>query len=89
MNRKKKSQLKSNCCNSIVRTEGGGDFGKQFEGTFYYVCNKCRRACDVHLDDRKTWEINPKTRIVPNKKKKNEKLFTDKELKKFREEEDY
>lgn len=89
MTKKKKSQLKSNCCNSPIRTEGGEDFGKHFEGTFYRVCDKCKQPCDVHLDERKVWIINPSTRIVPNKKKKNEKLFTDKELRNFRIEEDF
>lgn len=89
MSKKNKSTLKSNCCNSNIRIEGGEDFGKQFGGTYYYVCNECNQACDVHADERKTWEINPKTRVVPNKKKKNDKLFTNKELKKFRDEEDF
>jgi len=37
------------------------------------------------VKQRKTWAINPKTRVVPNKKK----LFTEKELSKIRLEEDF
>jgi len=87
MSKKNKTTLKSNCCNAPIRTEGDKDFKNSFEGTFYYVCSKCKQPCDVHLDERKIWLINPKTKVVPNKKK--DRKFTDKELKKFKEEEDF
>ena len=80
---KKKKPLKSRCCNAPVRVEGMDDFDKQC--TMYHVCTKCNNACDVIIKERKTWKINPKSRIVPNKKK----LFTDKELRKLRQEEDF
>jgi hypothetical protein len=83
----KKKPLKSKCCNADVRIEGMDDFDQTC--TMYHECTKCGNPCDVIIKVRKLWAINPKTRIVPNKKKKNDKLFTDKELKKFREEEDF
>jgi len=79
----KKKSFKSKCCNADVRVEGMDDFDKQC--TMYHVCTKCNNPCDVIIKTRRIWAINPKTRIVPNKKR----LFTDKELRKLRSEEDF
>jgi hypothetical protein len=89
MSKKNKSTLKSNCCNAIVKIEEGTDFGKgkDYEGTYYYSCTECKQPCDVHADERKVWTINPKTRVVPNKKK--DRKFTDAECRKFRDEGDF
>lgn len=32
---------KTKCCGYTALVEGSG------EGTYYYVCRKCRKACDV------------------------------------------
>jgi len=41
------------------------------------------------LKIRKVWTINPKTRVAPDKRKRIRKLFTDKELREFRKNEDF
>lgn len=81
-----KSQFKSKCCHETVKVLCSPD---KIGYTMCYICSGCQEACDVFIPERRTWEINPKTRVVPNKKNKNDKMFTDKELKKFSEEEDY
>lgn len=83
---KKKSNYKSICCNADVRIEGMNDFYKQC--TMYHVCTYCNRPCDITIKIRKTWEINPSTRIVPNKKKKSSTKLTAKELKEIHRNED-
>jgi hypothetical protein len=64
---KKKSNLKSICCNKEVRVEGMNDFNKQC--TMYHVCTYCNKPCDVTVKVRKIWTINPSTKVIPNKKK--------------------
>lgn len=79
---KKKTNLKSNCCNAKIKVGGIGDFeGDKIACTIYYVCTKCQEACDVHIQERKTWAINPKTRIVPNKKKDQQSKQAEQDIK--------
>lgn len=85
--KKNKSHLKSNCCNADVKIGGIPDFERIC--TQYYICVKCNEACDVHSNERKQWTRNPKTQIVPDKRDKNKKLFTDKELKQIHLGEDF
>jgi len=67
--------IKSKCCGAKVRYS---DFSPDFIGdkpetqrigTCYYICTKCNQACDIIIPIRKTFKINPKTRVQPNKKK--------------------
>jgi hypothetical protein len=57
---KSKTASRSKCCNAKVKVVGNV--------TMYHVCTKCHQPCDTFYVERKTWEINPKTRVVPNKK---------------------
>ena len=54
--------LRSICCNAKVQVVGNIDI--------YHLCTRCHQKCDVFHVERKIWEINPRTRIVPNKKHK-------------------
>jgi len=88
--KRNKSQLRSNCCNAETTIGGIEDFeGDKSACTQYHACIKCKNPCDVHVLERKMWNRNPKTQIIPNKKEKNKRLFTDKELKNFRMNEDF
>lgn len=79
--KKHKSQLRSNCCNANVKVGGMEDFeGDKKACTMYHVCTKCNNACDVHANPRKVWTINPETRIVPNKRKDQQKKLAEKEI---------
>jgi glucan biosynthesis protein len=44
---------------------------------------------EVNKKIRKSWSINPKTKIVPNKKKKYNRAFTKIELQKILKKEDF
>jgi hypothetical protein len=81
------NNLKSICCNANVRIEGMDDFDKQ--GTMYHVCTTCNQPCDVIFKIRKGWEINPVTRIIPNKKKIKSTKLTAKEIKEIKKQEDF
>lgn len=87
----KKNKIKSNCCNAKVKysnilSDFIGDKNPQI-GTVHYICTKCGKACDVHINIRKTWKINPTTQIIPNKKKSTK--LTSKELKEIHETQDF
>lgn len=42
---------KSKCCNASVSIRGIGDFSnKDKVNTYYFICNKCKEACDVIQD---------------------------------------
>lgn len=56
---------RSICCNAKVKVHG--------KDTLYYECRKCHQQCAVFFVERKAWEINPRTRVVPSKKKKQKK----------------
>jgi hypothetical protein len=82
---KSKSNLKSNCCNAGIKTAMSPDFfgdipDQMHVGTCHYECTKCGKTCDVHTNTRKIWAINPKTRIVPNKKKNQKEKLSKQEI---------
>ncbi len=81
MSKKNKNNLKSNCCNAKIKIVG--------KITMYYVCLKCKKPCDVHVNKRKVWIRNPKTQIVPNKNKQKSTKLTSNELKEIHKNEDF
>lgn len=86
----KLSTPKSKCCYAEIKIGGLGDFhGEDRPCTIYYMCTKCGKACDVIIMPRRTWKRNPKTQIVPNKKKKKSTKLTPKELKEIHRNEDF
>lgn len=78
MSSKKKTKLKSTCCDAPVKINDAGLF-----------CTKCHNPCDYTVKVRKTWEINPKTRIAPNKKQKNLDKLSKEEIERYRKSEDF
>ena len=86
---KKKNNYKSKCCGAKVRVHSEPDDIDKLGCTMYHVCTECNQPCDVISKERRVWTINPKTQVVPDKREKKKKLFTDKELKRFHQEEDF
>jgi hypothetical protein len=76
---KKKSNLKSICCGAKVRIEGMDDFDKQC--TMYHICTKCNQACDVLINIRKKWNINPVTQVKGDEREKKRQKEIKKEIK--------
>lgn len=74
MSKNKSSNLRSVCCKAKVTP-----------GNNIWICTKCKNECTMMLNTRKTWAINPKTRIVPNKKR----ALSDKEIKEILRNEDF
>lgn len=69
----KYNKFKSNCCNAEIKINAPlRDFPgeKNILGTFYYICKKCNQACDIHIKERKSWNRNPKTQIIKDKREK-------------------
>jgi hypothetical protein len=79
---KKKSNLKSNCCNTEIIIGGISDFEKNYKETCtqYYICTKCKQACDIHINERKIWTRNPKTQIIGDKRAKIKEKEINKEI---------
>jgi hypothetical protein len=42
----KKTKYKSKCCNASV-TVCGGNSERLDDCTFHFVCDKCKKACDI------------------------------------------
>ena len=85
---KKVNNLRSLCCNAPAKVEGAPDFvgdnpKNMRECTCWYACTKCHQSCDVYSNARKTWTINPKTQIVPNKREKIRNKEINKEIKEY------
>jgi hypothetical protein len=84
--KKTKNNLKSTCCNAIVKIDMAPDFigdnPKTMKiGTCCYICTKCKQACDVYLKERKSWTRNPKTQIQKDKREKIKEKLTKEEIK--------
>lgn len=88
---KKKSKYKSTCCNASIRLEGTvGDFHDQDKSsTLIAVCTKCNNPCSIKFKVRKTWEINPVTKIKEDERKKFQDKLTKKEIENYRKNEDF
>ena len=52
---------KSKCCSAKIRVVG--------KTTMHYECCKCGKPCEIIIPIRKKFNMNPKTRVQPNKKK--------------------
>lgn len=81
-----KSNLKSTCCNAEIKTNMVPDFigdnpKNMIIGTCYYICTKCDEPCNSYLKERKTWKINPATKIIGDKREKIHKKEINKEIK--------
>ena len=82
---KKKSNLKSDCCRAKVKISGIGDFeGDKSACTQYYVCTKCNKACDVYIPIRKTWKINPSTKVKGDERAKIKEKEINEEIQEIR-----
>lgn len=88
---KKKSNYKSACCNAPIRLGGGvGDFSEDDKScTLYAICTKCNNSCDIKSQTRKTWAINPSTKIQKDERKKFKDKLTKKEVERYRANEDF
>lgn len=87
----------SDCCRAEIKYS---DFSPDFignnpktmkVGTVSAICSKCNQPCNFYIPIRKVWNRNPKTQIIPNKKKKKNKStkLTPKEIKEFLKNEDF
>jgi hypothetical protein len=81
MAKKKNNSERSLCCGAKVKVVGNT--------TLYYVCLKCKKACDIYIKERKFWERNPKTQILGDKRDKKEEKLTKKEIEFYRKNEDF
>lgn len=86
--------LRSDCCNADIKVSMSADFiGDNPDimriGTCSYYCTKCNEACNVHVNKRKTWKINPAPRIIEDKREKKTQKLTKREIKKILQEEDF
>jgi hypothetical protein len=88
---KRKSKLKSNCCNAPIKVgEGIGDFSEKDKAcTLYAVCSKCNKPCDIKSDTRKVWTINPSTKVKKDDRKKFKDKLTKTEIENYRKNEDF
>lgn len=80
---KKKNNLseRSKCCNSKVVVRG--------RTTLHYVCLACGQACDVIFLGRRTWKINPATKIKEDEREKITDKLSKKEIEEIRKNEDF
>jgi len=83
----------SACCRAKIRfSDPSPDFiGDKHPiiGTCYCICTKCNEPCNFYVPVRKTWARNPKTQVIPNKKKKVSTKLTPAELKELHKNEDF
>jgi L-lactate utilization protein LutB len=86
---KKKSKIKSACCKApIISSEPAPDFigdKNPSVGTCCCICTKCNKPCNFYIPIRRTWTINPKTKVKGDEREE----LTKKEIKKILKEEDF
>lgn len=85
--------LLSTCCNAKIKySDPAPDFlgdTHPLIGTCCCLCSKCGEACNVYEKTRKTWKINPATKIKQNEKKIKKVKLTKKEIDELRRNEDF
>lgn len=92
---KKRSKIKSECCKAEVRYSNfapdfiGDDPHTMKIGTVSVICSKCNQPCNIYIPIRKVWTRNPKTQIIGDKREKQEKKLTKKEIEEIRHNEDF
>ena len=85
MNKEEIQKKISNCCNASVKVEGGVSESQNYNPkgqTYYYVCSKCGKPCDIKIPKNMNKEIqlnNIKEKII--KIEKERKDFIRKNLK--------
>jgi len=75
---RKKSKLKSVCCNAEIKINDAGLF-----------CTKCHNPCDYVVKIRKTWTINPSTKVKKDERKKFQDKLTKEQIENYRKNEDF
>ena len=84
---KKKTKIKSECCKAEVRYSDFapdfiGDDPKTMQiGTCYCICSKCNKPCNIYVPIRRTWKINPATKVKGDERAKIKERQTKKEIK--------
>lgn len=78
---KNKLSERSKCCGAKVRVIG--------RTTLHYECLKCKEACDIYIKERKTWERNPKTQVLEDKREEEKNKLTKQEITEIRRNEDF
>jgi hypothetical protein len=92
---KKKSKIKSECCHAEIRySDIAPDFIEDNPatmriGTCYCICSKCNQPCNIYVPIRKTWAINPKTKVKGDEHGKFNNKLTKKEIENYRKNEDF
>jgi hypothetical protein len=80
-----KNKIISECCRAKIRySDPAPDFigdKKPLIGTCYIICTKCNKPCNLYIPIRRTWKINPSTKIKGDEREKNHKKEIDKEIK--------
>lgn len=87
--KKNKTKLLSTCCSAETKVHTSGDEIDKVGCTNYMVCSKCGEPCNFYTKTRGVWQINPVTKVIPNKKKKSSTKLTSGELKRIHEGEDF
>jgi hypothetical protein len=86
--KKKKSSLRSTCCDAEVKySDPAPDFiGDKHPriGTVYCICSKCGEPCNIMSIQRRTWTRSPVTQVLKDKRKKITETQLDKELREAR-----
>ena len=72
---KKPKKHKSNCCKADIVWRTG------VSKITYAECSECGKPCGFHISVRREWEINPSTKIIPDKREKIIEKQTQKEIK--------
>jgi hypothetical protein len=92
---KRKDKTLSACCHAPIRSSEPapdfiGDDPKTMQvGTCYCICTKCNNPCNFYIPIRKTWAINPKTKINGDKRERITEHLTKKEIEEIRKNEDF
>jgi hypothetical protein len=81
----KKSNLKSTCCKADIKySDPAPDFigdKNPTIGTCYCICSECKKPCNIMINKRRTWKINPVTKVKGDKREKQKRKETNKEIK--------
>lgn len=81
---KNKIIILSKCCGAKTVVRSSPDEIDKIGCTMFYVCLACGNPCDIYGKERKSWKINPATKVIKDKREKEKNKLTEKEIQEIR-----
>ena len=77
------SSERSKCCGARVKVHISSDDIDKIGCTMYYICTKCKEACDIYVATRRLWAMDSHTKVLEDNRSKQRNELTKKEVRRI------